>query len=100
MLKKETNPFRILNATYYSHSDVDSFDKVYTKGTNEILKLKFKKKVTEKSIYKIKNIYTRYEGTRDTKTVLEQNPFKRFRNTSCPFQVTFKVLKVATNAFT
>ena len=60
------------------------------------MKLKFKEKETEKSIYKIKNIYqfhhdTRYEGTRDTKTVLEQNPFKRLRNTSYPFQVTFEV---------
>ena len=37
----------------------------------------FKKKETERWIYKIKNIYrlhqdTRYEGTRDTKTNLNQ----------------------------
>ena len=99
-IKKGNESISNINCNILSHSDVDSFDKFYTKGTNEILKLKFKKKVTEKSIYKIKNIYTRYEVTRDTKTVLEQNPFKRFRNTSCPFQVTFKVLKVATNGFT
>ena len=42
------------------------------------MKLKFKKEETEKSIYKIKNIYrfhqdTLYERTRDTKAVLEQN---------------------------
>ena len=94
-----------INCNIFSHPDVNSFIKFYTKETNEILKLKFKKKETEKSIYKIKNIYrchldARYEGTRDTKAVLEQNPFKRFRNTNCPFQVTFKVLKVATNGFT
>ena len=99
-VKKGNESIPNIKCNILSHSDVDSFDKVYTKGTNEILKLKFKKKVTEKSIYKIKNIYTRYEGTRDTKTVLEQNPFKRFRNTSCPFKVTVKVRKVATNAFT
>ena len=94
-----------INCNIFSHSDTDSFLKFYTKETNETMKLKFKKKETAKSIYKIENIYrchhdTRYQGTRDTKAVLEQNPFKRFRSTSCPFQVVFKVLKVATNAFT
>ena len=67
--------------------------------------LKFKQKETEKSIYKIKNIYrchhdAWYEGTWDTKAVLVKSPFKRFRNTSFQFQVTFKVLNVATNSFT
>ena len=95
----------IINCDIFSHYDVDSFIKFYTKETHETLKLKFKKKETEKSAYKVKNIYqchydTRYEETMDTKTVLEQNPFKRFRNNSCPFQVTFKFLKVATNGFT
>ena len=83
-----------INCNIFSHSDNDCFIKCYTKETNETRKLKFKKKETEKSINKIKNIYrchhdTQYEGTRDTKTVPKQNPFKRFTNTSCPFQVTF-----------
>ena len=30
----------------------------------------------------------------------EQNPFIRFGNTSCSFQMTIKVLKIATNGFT
>ena len=67
--------------------------------------LRSKSRKQKRSIYKIKNIYrchhdTRYEGNRDTKTVLEQNPFKRFRNTNCSFHLTFKVLKVVTNGFT
>ena len=94
-----------INCNIFSLSDVDRFIKFYTKETNETLKLKFRKKETEKSIYKIKNIYrchhdTLNERARDNRTVLEQNPFKRFRNASYSFQVTFKILKVATNGFT
>ena len=36
---------------------------------------------------------TRYEKTRETEAVLIHNPFKRFQNTNCKFQMTFKVLK-------
>ena len=36
---------------------------------------------------------TRYEKTREGKVVLENNPGKRFRNTYCPFQLSFKVKK-------
>ena len=86
-------------------SDVDNFIKFYEKEINETLKLNFKKKETEKSIYKIKSNYrchhhTQYEGTKYTKTVFEPNPFKRFRSTTFQFQVTFKVLTVAINGFT
>ena len=68
------------------------------KETNETIKLKYKKKGKQRSIFSVKATYrchrdTRYEGTRKVDTVLDKNPFKRFRNTNCPFQITFKILK-------
>ena len=50
----------------------------YTKETNETLKLKFRKKETENSIYKIKNIYG-YHHDMKKAGILRQ--FKWFRNT-------------------
>ena len=69
-LKKKMNALRILTATYSIILLLIVFVKFYTKETNETLKLKFKKKETEKSKCKIQSIYrchhdTRYEGTRD-----------------------------------
>ena len=64
----------------------------YTKETNETLKLKLRKKETENSIYKIKNIYS-YHHDMKKAGILRQ--FKWFRNPSSPFQVAFKVLLVA-----
>ena len=40
-----------------------------------------------------------HEGTREIDAVLDKNPLKRFRNTNCPFQITFKVLKDSVNTF-
>ena len=62
-----------VNCITLSYSNANSFIQFYTKDTNETLKLKFKKEETDKTIQKK----------------------KQFRNTSRPFQVTFKVLKVA-----
>ena len=68
--------------------------------TNETLKLKHKKKnKSEKGNLKGKEVYrchhdTRYEKTRDASIVYKKKPFKRFRNTFCPFQITFKDFKV------
>ena len=72
-----------------------------TKGT---IKLKYKKNDKQKSIFNVKAIYrchhdTQYEKTREVDTVLDKNPFKRFRNTNCTFQITFKVLKDNVNTF-
>ena len=69
-VKKGNECITSINWDIFSHSDADSFIEFYTKETTETLKLKFKKKETEKSIYKIKNIFrcyhdTRYEGTKD-----------------------------------
>ncbi|XP_066936171.1 uncharacterized protein [Clytia hemisphaerica] len=81
-----------------SEDDVVKFVDFYMQETNETLKVKVKKKEKPRSIYKIKATYrcqhdTRYEKTRETKNVLMQNPFRRFQNTNCRFQITFKVLK-------
>ena len=82
----------------YDEDGVNRFVDYYMKETSETIKLKYKKKDKPKSIYNIKAIYrchhdTRYEGTREVNNLLTQKPFKRFRNTNCPFQMTFKVLK-------
>ena len=54
MLKKETNELRILTETC-SLILMLTVIKLYTKETNETLKLRLKKRETEKSIYKIQN---------------------------------------------
>ena len=77
---------------------------IYTKETNEIIKLKYKKKDKQTSIFNVKATYrwhheTRYKETKEVDTVLDRNPFKRFQNTNCPFQVTFKALKDNVNTF-
>ena len=84
--------------------EVKSFVDVYMKETNETIKLKYKQKEKPKSIYNIKSTYrchhdTRYERTREIDTVLDKNPFKRLRNTNCPFQMKFKVLKFSNDKF-
>ena len=68
------------------------------KERNEKIKLKFKKKYKQRSVFSVEATYrchhdTRYEGVREVDTILDKNSFKRFRNTNCPFQITFKVLK-------
>ena len=83
-------------------NELYDFIQYYSRETNETLKLKYKKRETEKSMYKVKNTYrchhdTRYEGTRNAKEVLQKNPFKRFKNTSCPFQTVVKIFKDVTD---
>ena len=79
-------------------AEINKFTETYTKYTNETLKVKIRKKITEKSIYAERVFYrchhdTRYENTRDAKSILEKKPTKRFRNTYCPFQMSIKILK-------
>ena len=64
------------------------------KETNEAIELKYKKMDKQRSIFSVKARYrchydTRYEGRREVDTVSDKNPFKQFRNTNCPFQLTF-----------
>ena len=76
----------------------------YMKETNETLKLKYKKKSkSQNGNLKVKEVYhchhnAGYEKTRDVSIVYKKKPFKRFRNTFCPFQITFKVFKVPLNS--
>ena len=70
----------------------------YMKETNETIKLRYKNKVKQRSIFSVKATYgchhdTQYGGTREVNTVLDKNPFKPFQNASCPFQTIFKVLE-------
>ena len=51
-----------------------------------------------KSIYLERVIFrrhrdTRFERTRDAKSILKKKPTKRFRNTYCPFQISIKIPK-------
>ena len=80
-------------------SDISKFIAQYEQYTNETLKVKIRKKETDKGIYKERVIFrchhdTRYEGTRDSKSILEKKPTKRFRNTYCPFQMSIKIPKI------
>ena len=81
-----------------SELEIDSFVKEYMLLTGETLKLKLKKPETEKGQYKIRSFYrcthnTRYEETREASKILTKTPNKRFKNTFCPFQMSFKVPK-------
>ena len=86
------------NCNISNEEGVNRFVDFYMKEANETIKLKYKKKVKQGSIFSVKATYrchhdTRYEGTREVDTALDKNPYKPFRNTNCPFQITFKVLK-------
>ena len=86
------------NCNVSNKEEVNRFVDFYMKETNETIKLKYKKKDKQRSIFSVKATYrchpdTRYEGAREVDTVLDKNPFKRFRNTNCPFQITLKFLK-------
>ena len=85
-----------------SDKELKNFIETYSKYTGETLKVKTRKKNTEKSIYSERAFYrcyhdTRYEKTRDVKSILEKKPTKRFRNTFCPFQLSVKILKRDSN---
>ena len=102
---KEGEFYAVVNCNLDSAEDIVQLVGRYMKETNETLKLKYKKKSKlEKGNLKVKKVYRcqhdmRYEKTRDASIVSEKKPFKRFRNTFCPFQLTFKVFKVPLNGF-
>ena len=56
---------------------------------NETSKLKFRKRETDKSIYKVKSTYRC--NTKSCKGDPKKKPFKRLIDTSCSFQMTDKV---------
>ena len=102
---KEGEFYAVVNCNLDSAEDIVQLVGRYMEETNETLKLKYKKKSKlEKGNLKVKKVYRcqhdmRYEKTRDASIVSEKKPFKRFRNTFCPFQLTFKVFKVPLNGF-
>ena len=82
--------------------DIEKFISCYMNLSNETLKIKTKRKCSEKSSYSQWISYrchhdTRYEKTRNSKEILTKKPMKRFRNTYCPFQMTVKVLKITSD---
>ena len=97
--KKELGSTEVgVHCNITTFEEINEFITSYMKFTNETLKIELKKKCTEKSIYFERIIYrchhdTRYEKTRESKTLLTEKPMKRFRNTYCPFQMSIKVLK-------
>ena len=88
-------------ATFYCTLPEDNLDKSissYNKKTNETLKLAISKRLTPKSGYEMNKTLRchhnpRYHGTKDSAKLLEENPAKRFKNTSCPFKMEVKKLK-------
>ncbi|XP_066923705.1 uncharacterized protein [Clytia hemisphaerica] len=94
----EQSPSIVFECDVKNQEDIDNFLDFYMNETNEIMKIKVKKTPGQKSIYAIKSIYrchfdTRYENTRDAESILRKDPSKRFKNTMCPFQISFKVIK-------
>ena len=92
------------NSNISNEEGVNRFADFYMKETNQTIELKYKKKDKQKSIFNVNATYrchndTRYEELRENDTVLDKNPFKRFRNANCPFQITFKLLKDNVNTF-
>ena len=92
----------VFECSISSQEEIEEFLKFYMCETNETLKIKVKKADKERSIYKINSTYrchfdTRHEKTRDAESILKKNPSKRFRNTVCPFQMTFKITKCPTH---
>ena len=102
---KEGEFYAVVNCNLDSAENIVQLVGRYMEETNETLKLKYKKKSkSEKGNLKEKVLYrchhdTRYEKTRDANFVYEKKPFKRFRNTFCPFQISFKVFKVPMKGF-
>ena len=102
---KEEEFYAVVNCNLDSAEDIVQLDGRYMEETNETLKLKYKtKSKSEKGNLKVKEVYrchhdTLYKKTRDTSIVYQKKPFKRFRNTFCPFQIVFKDFKVPLNGF-
>jgi len=66
-----------INCNISDFVEISKFIEAYTKYTNETLKVKWRKKITEKSIYSERVLYrchhdTRYENTRGAKSILEK----------------------------
>lgn len=101
--KQENNRTEVdLSCNIATHDDVEKFISSYMKHTNETIKIRTRKKCTEKGIYSHWASYrchhdTRHEKTRDSKAVLAKKPMKRFKNTFCPFQMTIKIHKLCPN---
>ena len=83
---------------------VNRFVDFYMKEANKTIKLKHKKNDKQRRVFNVEATFrchndARYEGTREVDAVLDKNPLKRFQNSSCPFQTTFKILKDNVNTF-
>jgi len=67
----------VINCDINSYEQINNFVTCYMKHTNETLKIKLKKNITEKSIFSAHVLYrchqdARYEGTRMVKPILEK----------------------------
>ena len=104
-IKRETCSCDINFSCNISNEEgVNRFLDFCMKETNETIKLKHKKMYKQRTIFNVKatdrcHYDTQYEGSSEVDTVLNENLFKRFRNTNCPFQMMFKVLKDKVNNF-
>jgi len=80
---KQNGDFYVINCNLDSSEAIKSFIESYMEETNETFKLKYKKNITDKSKFRVKEVFrchhdTRYENTRDATAVFEKKPFQRF----------------------
>ena len=66
-VKNEKECTANINCNIVSYNGVNSFVRYYTKGTNETLKLKFKKKETERRVFTKSKLFTGFIMIHDTK---------------------------------
>ena len=87
-----------IQCKFKREEEILDFVEEYKILTNEELKVKLRKPETDKGKYVVRIFYrcvhnTRYEKTREDKKILNMKLYKRFKNTYCPFQMSFKILK-------
>ena len=79
-------------------SDVDTFIIDYGQHNNETLRKGKTRKLSSKSSYSLVVYYrcqhnTKNPKTADVQTLMKEKPFKRLKNTNCPFSLSVKIHK-------
>ena len=86
-------------------NDVDNFVSRYNEKTNETLKVASTKSIKSRKNEFIQYVYfrchhnTRYQPTMNSKEIIKEKPFKRFKNKDCPFSMVLKFRRDKTSPF-
>ena len=104
-VRGNTNKFKFSYKCKISDIEgIKNFIKLYTEKNDETLRISKIKSLTCKSSYIHVHYYrcqhnTRNPKTKDTKKLPSEKPFRRLKNTDCPFMLVFKILKNAEDEF-